>query len=64
MIREAGEPIAPLPGQIAFQFMAEPRAVAERFRLVSRQAERRKSPRGGRKKRGRITGKTRVMTML
>ena len=25
MIREAGEPIAPLPGQMAFRFMAEPR---------------------------------------
>jgi hypothetical protein len=25
MIREEGQPIAPLPGQLAFRFMAEPR---------------------------------------
>jgi hypothetical protein len=50
MIREAGEPIAPLPGQMAFRFMAEPRP-AERFRLVSERAEREGSSgarRGGR----------------
>ena len=50
MIRETGEPIAPLPGQMAFRFMAEPRP-AERFRLVSEPAERKGSPgarRGGR----------------
>lgn len=52
MSHEAGEPIAPLPGQMAFRFMAEPRAIAERFRLASGQAERRESPRGGRKKSG------------
>jgi hypothetical protein len=54
MIREAGEPIAPLPGQLAFRFMAEPRA-AERFRLVSEHAERKGSPeaaRGGRTRQG------------
>jgi hypothetical protein len=42
MIREAGEPIAPLPGQMAFRFMGEPRPV-ERFRLVSERAERKGS---------------------
>ena len=49
MIREAGEPIVPLPGQLAFRFMAQPRP-AERFRLVSESAERKGSPgarRGG-----------------
>jgi hypothetical protein len=25
MIREEGQPVAPLPGQLAFRFMAEPR---------------------------------------
>jgi hypothetical protein len=50
MNREAGEPIAPLPGQMAFRFMAEPRP-AERFRLVSERADREGSSgarRGGR----------------
>jgi hypothetical protein len=50
MIREAGEPIAPLPGQLAFRFLAEP-PTAERFRLVSEQARRDRKPeeaRGGR----------------
>jgi hypothetical protein len=50
MIREEGQPIAPLPGQMAFRFMAEPRP-AERFRLVSERAECKGSPgarRGGR----------------
>ena len=53
MIREAGEPIAPLPGQLAFRFLAEP--PAERFRLVSEQARRERKPeeaRGGRARRG------------
>jgi hypothetical protein len=43
MSREDGQPIAPLPGQMAFRFMAEPRP-AERFRLVSDRAERKGSP--------------------
>ncbi len=47
MIREPDEPVAPLPGQLAFRFMAEPRA-AERFGLVSESAEREGSP-GARK---------------
>jgi hypothetical protein len=50
MMREEGQPIAPLPGQMAFRFMAEPRP-AERFGLVSERAERKGSPgarRGGR----------------
>ena len=50
MIREAGEPVVPLPGQMAFGFMAEPRP-AERFGLVSERAARKGSPgarRGGR----------------
>jgi hypothetical protein len=54
MIREAGEPFAPLPGQMAFRFLAEPPA-AERFRLVSEQARRERKPeeaRGGRARRG------------
>jgi hypothetical protein len=42
MIREEGQPIVPLPGQLAFRFMAEPRP-AERFRLVSERAERKGS---------------------
>ena len=55
MIREAGEPIAPLPGQLAFRFLAEPPA-AERFRLVSEQARRERKPeeaRGGRMRQSR-----------
>jgi hypothetical protein len=54
MIREAGEPVAPLPGQQAFRFMAEPPAT-ERFRLVSEQARREHKPeeaRGGRARQG------------
>ena len=50
MIREEGGPIVPLPGQLAFRFMAEPRPV-ERFRLVSERADREGSSaarRGGR----------------
>ena len=42
MIREPGEPIIPLPGQLAFRFLAEP--PAERFRLVSEQAQRERKP--------------------
>jgi hypothetical protein len=55
MIREAGEPITPLPGQLAFRFMAEGLSVAERFKLVSEQARRERKPeesRGGRARRG------------
>ena len=55
MIREAGEPIAPLPGQMAFRFLAEP-PTSERFRLVSEQARRERKPeeaRGGRMKQSR-----------
>jgi hypothetical protein len=55
MIREEGEPIAPLPGQMAFRFLAEA-PVAERFKLVSEQARRERKPeedRGGRMRRPR-----------
>jgi hypothetical protein len=51
MTREAGELIAPLPGQMAFRFMAEPRP-AERFGLVFERAERKGSP--GARKGGRM----------
>ena len=55
MSHEAGEPIAPLPGQLAFRFLADGLAVAEPFRPVSEQARRERKPeeaRGGRMKRG------------
>jgi hypothetical protein len=55
MSQEAGEPVVPLPGQLAFRFMADGLAAAERFRLVSEQARRERKPeesRGGRMKRG------------
>jgi hypothetical protein len=53
MSQEAGEPVAPLPGQMAFRFMVDGLAVAERFRLVSERAHRKpKETRGRRLKRG------------
>ena len=44
MSQEAQKPIAPLPGQLAFRFMADGLAIAERFKLVSERAERKGSP--------------------
>lgn len=44
MMREEGQPIAPLPGQMAFRFMAEPRPTRQTERESGRR--RRKDSRG------------------